>query len=69
MIFGWSFPWALPKAALTMAVGELWGGGAPDPGLRPGLPENGPSGMSRKHTHGTNQTHAATASKPKGFRG
>jgi hypothetical protein len=24
-------------------------GGAPDPGLRPGLPENGPSGLNRKH--------------------
>ena len=32
-------------------------GGAPDPRLRPGLPENGPSGLNRKQTHGTNQTH------------
>ena len=45
----------------------VWG--APDPGLRPGLPENGPSGLNRKHTLGTNQTHAATASWPDGFRG
>ena len=26
MIFGWAFPWALPKATLTMAVGQLWVG-------------------------------------------
>ena len=37
--------------------------------LCPGLPENGPSGLNRKHTLGTNQTHAATASWPDGFRG
>ncbi len=23
MIFGWGFPWALPKATLTMAVGQI----------------------------------------------
>ena len=28
MIFGWGFPWALPKATLSMAVGQLWCGGA-----------------------------------------
>ena len=23
MIFGWGFPWAFPKATLTMAVGQM----------------------------------------------
>ena len=69
MIFGWGFPRALPKAMLTMAVGQLWCGGAPDPGLRPGLSENGHSGLNRKHTLGTNQTDAATALWPDEFRG
>ena len=27
MIFGWGFPGVLPKATLTMAVGQMWGGG------------------------------------------
>ena len=69
MIFGCGFPRALPKAMLTMAVGQLWGGGAPDPGLRPGLSEKGPPGLNRKNTDGTNQKHAATDSWPHGFRG
>ena len=25
MIFGWFFPWALPKATLCMAVGQIVG--------------------------------------------
>ena len=28
MIFGWGFPWALPKATLCMAVGQIDGGWA-----------------------------------------
>ena len=28
MVFGWVFPWALPRATLCMAVGQLEGGWA-----------------------------------------
>ena len=65
MIFGWGVPWALPKVTVCMVVGHIVGGGAPDPGL----PENGDSGLNRKQTHGTNQTHAATALWSDGVRG
>ena len=37
MIFGWGFPGVLPKATLTMAVGQMWGGGEFVPGLKPRL--------------------------------
>ena len=36
-------------------------GGAPDPGLRPGLPENGPSGLNRSRGQNINQTRVPRA--------
>ncbi len=47
-VFGCGFPWALPRAMLTMAVGQMWCGGAPDSGMRAGLSANHPSGLNWK---------------------
>ena len=55
------------KSALQALNTNFWG--TPDPGLRPGLSEIGPSGLDRKHMRGTNQTHARTASSPNRFMG
>jgi hypothetical protein len=58
MIFGWGFPWALPKAALSMAVGQLWGEGRPRPraapwaiGKRPFRPESQTYARHKPKTH------------------
>ena len=59
-------PRALAEATLCVAVGQLRGGVLHAPvshqrskrghlqGCAPEIPENSPSGLSRKHTHGTN---------------